>query len=128
MIEEHFFIDMGFADGKFSGGEPLKPWNKGYEGESPVNLAIEDGLERPIFSTRYVREGATPTREKRPPAQGNAAEQQEAPAPESIAEAGMAEGSEEDTAPQLPQKKPNYRLPSRPVYASGKRRSTRFSG
>ena len=56
IIEEHFFINMGFAQGKLSNGGPLRLWSKSIEPGMPVNLDIEVTPDYPKFSTRPRQE------------------------------------------------------------------------
>ena len=128
MIEEFFFIDIGFMDGKLSSGGPLVPWNKSIAPGLPANLDIEVWPDRPVFSTRARQEPAMATREKPRPARRYADEEEEATPAESSVEAfpeGVAGVEEEKRNPQLPKKEPQYKLPSRPAY--GKRRPARFA-
>ncbi len=122
-MEEHFFIDMGFEDGKMSPGHPLQPWNKSIEPGVPANVDIEVHPDKVVFTTRRPGNGAWQPAVKpfRPEATASATPSSE-PEPESA-------DTVEDHPAQLPEKKPQYSLPSRPAYGGGvKRRPTRFKG
>ena len=138
ILEEHFFIDMGFAQGKLSGGGPLQLWSKSIEPGMPANLDIEVRPDYPVFSTRPRQEPPMAGRDEHGPARKYAIEEESVPGVESAADAfpdGDAtvddketlEAQQENRNPQLPEKKPQYKLPSRPVYSSGKRRPARFA-
>ena len=130
MIEESFFIDMGFAEGKFSSGGPLAPWNRGIEPGPPVNLDIELEPDRPVFSTHFRQEPSMAARGESMPARRYADEEEQARAAGSSAEALPAAGSDaehEQRSPRLPEKKPQYKVPGRPAYSSVKRRPMRFA-
>lgn len=129
-IEECFFIDMGFADGKFSSGGPLAPWNKSIEPGLAVNLDSELTPDRPVFSTRFRQEPSMALRGESMPARRYADEEEQALAATSGAEAfptGGADAEQEQRSRRLPEKKPQYKLPGRPAYSSGKRRPVRFA-
>ncbi|MBI3530070.1 MAG: hypothetical protein HY067_19150 [Betaproteobacteria bacterium] len=138
MIEEHIFIDMGFAQGKLSSGGPLKLWSKSIEPGMPAKLDIEVRPDYPVFSTRPGQEPSMAGRDEHRPARKYADEEEIVPPAESAAEAftsgdadvedkGTLEAQQEKRNPQLPEKKPQYKLPSRPAYSSGKRRAARFA-
>ena len=63
MMEEAFFIDMGFVDGKFSGGGPLAPWNKDIGPGPPSNLDSELTPDHPVFSTRFRQQPSMASRD-----------------------------------------------------------------
>jgi hypothetical protein len=138
VIEEHFFIDMGIAHGKLSSGEPLGLWSKSIESALPVNPDSERRPDNPLASTRPKQEPSMAPRDEQRPARKHADEKEEVPPAEPAAEVLLsrdadAQGTEtleaqpEKRAPQLPEKKPQHKLPSRSVYSSGKRRPARFA-
>jgi hypothetical protein len=130
MIEEHFFIDMGFAQGKLSSGRPLELWSKNIEPGMPANLDIEVRPNYPVFSTRPRQEPSMAGRDEHQPARKHRDQEEKAPPAESAAEAfpgGDTDAEELKRNPQLPEKKPQYKLPSRHAYSSGKRRPARFA-
>ena len=130
MIEELFFIDMGFAHGKLSGGGPLSPWSKSIEPGMPANLDFEVRPDYAVFSTRPRQEPSMAGHEEQGPARKSTDKEEKAPPVESAAEAfpsGAADLEGETPSPELPEKKPQYKLPSRPAYSSGKRRPARFA-
>ena len=64
------------------------------------------------------------------PARRYADEEEQALAATSGAEAfptGGADAEQEQRSRRLPEKKPQYKLPGRPAYSSGKRRPVRFA-
>ena len=63
VIEEIFFIDMGFVQGKLSGGGSLRMWAKKIEPGIPANLDFEVRPEHPVFSTRTRQEPSMAGRE-----------------------------------------------------------------
>ena len=130
VIEEHFFIDMGFAHGKLSSGGPLRLWSKSIEPGLPANLDIELRPDYPVFSTRPRQEPSMGRHDEQRPARNRSDRQEEVPPAESAEEAfpsGDADAEDERHNPHLPEKKPQYKLPSRPAYSSGKRRPARFA-
>ena len=130
MMEEAFFIDMGFVDGKFSGGGPLAPWNKDIGPGPPSNLDSELTPDHPVFSTRFRQQPSMAPRGESMPARGYTDEEEQGLAASPTTEAfptGSADADQEQRSPRLPEKKPQYKLPGRPVYSSGKRRPVRFA-
>ena len=138
IIEEHFFINMGFAQGKLSNGGPLSLWSKSIEPGMPANLDIEVTPDYPKFSTRPRQEPTMTGRNDYRPARKTKDEQENLPPAESAAGAfpsgdaeeedkGTLEAQQEKRNPRLPEKKPQYKLPGRPAYSSGKRRPARFA-
>ena len=138
MLEENFFIDMGFAQGKLSSGGPLRLWSKSIELGLPDNVDIELSPDYPVFSTRPRQESSMARRNEHRLARKYAGEQEQGPSAESSVEAvtggdadpqdkGTLEAQQEKRNPQLPEKKPQYKLPGRPAYSSGKRRPARFA-
>ena len=133
MLEEHFFIDMGFTQGKLSAGGPLKRLSESIEPGMPANLDIEVRPDYPVFSTRSRHEPSMAGPDEQRPARkplNEAAEVEKVRPAESAAEVlpgGDADVEEENQHSQLPEKKPQYKLPSRPAYSSGKRRPARFA-
>jgi hypothetical protein len=133
MLEERFFIDMGFIQGKLSSGGPLELWSEKIEPGMPANLDIEVRPDRPVFSTHPRQEPSASGRNEHQPAHKPVDELdrvENARPAESSAEAftgGDADVDGEKHDPQMPEKKPEYKLPSRPAYSSGKRRAARFA-
>ena len=138
MLEEHFFIDMGFEAGKHSSGAPLELWNRRIDPRMPANLDIEVEPDQPVFSTRSRQESMMSPREKPMPERRYAYDEANVPTLESVFGAspgieaaeednGMPEAQEEKHNPQLPEKKPSFKLPGRPAYATAKRRPARFA-
>ena len=130
MIEELVFIDMGFVQGKLSGGGPLRLWGKSIEPGMPANLDFEVRPDCPVFSTRARQEPSMTGRDERRPAHKTAVEEEEVPPAEPAAAEFPGEEADfegEKRNPQLPEKKPQYKLPGRPAYSSGKRRAARFA-
>ena len=138
MLEEHFFIDMGFEAGKISSGGPLEPWNRRIDPRMPANLDIEVEPDGPVFSTRTRQESMMSPRERPMPEHGYAYDEANVPTLESVFGAspdieaeeednGTPEAQEEKRNRQLPEKKPSFKLPSRPAYATGKRRPARYA-
>jgi hypothetical protein len=52
MLEERFFIDVGFTDGERSPGGPLEQWSKDIPPGTPANLANYLRSDEPVFTTR----------------------------------------------------------------------------
>ena len=138
VIEEHFFIDMGIAHGKLSNGGPLRLWSKSIEPSLPANLNGELGPDDPLPSIRPMQEPSIAPRDEHLPARKYADEKVEVPPAEAAAETLLSwdidtqdketlEAQPEKSAPQLPEKKPQHKLPSRSAYSSGKRRPMRFA-
>ena len=68
--------------------------------------------------------------DERQPARKFKDEQGEVAPAESLGQAypsGEADAEQDKHNPHLPENKPQYKLPSRPAYSSGKRRPTRFA-
>ncbi|HVY04909.1 MAG TPA: hypothetical protein VHB46_02930 [Burkholderiales bacterium] len=132
MIEEHFFIDMGFTDGKLSSGRPLESWCKSIAPGMPANLDMEIRPDKVVFTTRRPQEPKPPAPERaqppEPPELTDAVESAEPGGETLLAEEGTAEedGEEEEKPARLPEKKPSYRLPSRAAYGGGIKRRAQF--
>lgn len=138
MLEEHFFIDMGFAAGQASSGRPLELWNRRIDPRMPANLDIEVAPDRPVFSTRTRQEPTMSSHEGPMPERRYVDEEKSVPILESVFGTSPdteAEGEDNETPdaqgekrnPQLPEKKPRFKLPSRPAYSTGKRPLARFA-
>ena len=138
IIEEHFFINMGFAQGKLSNGGPLRLWSKSIEPGMPANLDIEVTPDNARFSTRPRQEPTMTGRNDYRPAKKTRDEEEgfsqvESPGgafPGADAEdkdKGTLEAQEEKHNPRLPEKKPQTKLPGRSAYSSGQRRPARFA-
>ncbi|MEO8009879.1 MAG: hypothetical protein ABI728_15355 [Betaproteobacteria bacterium] len=136
IVEEHFFINMGFTQGKLSNGAPLRQWSKSIEPGMPANLDIEVTPDNARFSTRPRQEPAMTGRNDHRPAQKDREEEDLSQA-QSPAGAFPSADTEEDTGtleaqqkkhnPRLPEKKPQTKLPGKSAYSSGKRRPARFA-
>jgi hypothetical protein len=61
MLEERFFIDVGFVDGERSSGAPLDQWSKDIPPGTPANLENMMQSDEPVFSTRRSHSAFPPS-------------------------------------------------------------------
>jgi hypothetical protein len=61
MLEERFFIDVGFTDGERSPGSPLDQWSKDIPPGTPANLANYLQSNAPVFTTRRAHSDHLPS-------------------------------------------------------------------
>jgi hypothetical protein len=61
MLEERFFIDVGFTDGEHSAGAPLDQWSKDIPPGTPANLANFMQSDEPVFTTRRAHSDHPPS-------------------------------------------------------------------
>ncbi len=61
MLEERFFIDVGFTDGERSPGSPLDQWSKDIPPGTPANLANYLQSDEPVFTTRRTHSDHPPS-------------------------------------------------------------------
>lgn len=96
MLEERFFIDVGFTDGEHSAGAPLDQWNKDIPPGTPANLANYMQSDEPVFTTRRAHSDHPPSA-MRPARKPLVAEQSELRAPEVDEDSMMLDTEAEST-------------------------------
>ncbi|HEX4984607.1 MAG TPA: hypothetical protein VFV71_00915 [Burkholderiales bacterium] len=130
LLEEVFFIGMGFSDGESSEGGPLEPWSRGIGPGVPANPGALVGANGPVFTTRrpdVAPQWRSPVPRQLPPASPGPPELTER-TPDTQTEPGEEDEPAADRPTRLPEKKPSFSLPSRPAYGGGvKRRPARFA-
>ena len=98
MLEERFFIDVGFTDGERSPGVPLDQWNKDIPPGTPANLANYMQSDEPVFTTRRAHSDHLPSA-IRPARRPLVAEQSELRAPAGYEDSQALPDTEAGSAP-----------------------------
>ena len=98
MLEERFFIDVGFTDGERSAGSPLDQWSKDIPPGTPANLANYLQSDEPVFTTRRARSDHPPSA-IRPARRPVIAEQSEMRTPAGHEDSRARPGTEAESAP-----------------------------
>jgi len=98
MLEERFFIDVGFTDGERSSGTPLDQWNKDIPPGTPANLASYLQSDAPVFTTRRTHSEHLPSA-MRPARKQVVSDQSELRAPAGYDDSQAQPNTEAETAP-----------------------------
>lgn len=98
MLEERFFIDVGFTDGERSPGSPLDQWSKDIPPGTPANLANYMQSDEPVFTTRRAHADHLPSA-IRPARRPVVAEQSELRAPAGYEDSRAQPDTEAEIAP-----------------------------
>jgi hypothetical protein len=98
MLEERFFIDVGFTDGERSPGSPLDQWSKDIPPGTPANLANYLQSDEPVFTTRRTHSDHSPSA-MRPARKQVISDQSELRAPAGYADSQAQPDTEAEIVP-----------------------------